>query len=67
MVHKAKKGANSYMERSGPGIFGVIQIHVRDSLRSVDPLKYEEEPRGKLQRICSQVEECGIVGPTTPH
>ena len=67
MVREAKERANSYMKRSSPGIFGMIQMYVGDSPGSVDPLEYEKGTRGKLQRICSHVEECGIVGSTTPH
>ena len=55
------------MERSSPGIFGAIQIHAGDSPRPNDPPVHEEETRWRLQRVCYQMEECGINGPTTPH
>ena len=55
------------MERSSPGIFRAIQISVGNSPRPNDPSVYEKEIRGKLQKVCCQVEECGINGPTTPH
>ena len=42
MVREAKEGANSYMERSGLGIFGEIQIHIGDNPEPFDPLKHEE-------------------------
>ena len=67
MVYKTKERSNSYTERSSPGIFGAIQISVGNSLGPNDLPVHEEETRGKLQRVCCQVEECGINGPTTPH
>ena len=67
MVYETKERSNSYMERPRQSIFEEIQIHVGNSLGQNDPLVHEEENRGKLQRICSQVEECGINGLTTPH
>ena len=67
MVREVKEEANSYMERFSLCIFGVIQIHVGDSSRPVDPPKHEKRTIRKLQRICSQIEECGIIGSTTPH
>ena len=45
MVCEAKKGANSYMERYSPGIFGAIQIHVGDSSGLVDPPEHEKRPK----------------------
>ena len=53
MVREAKEGANSYMERFGPNIFGEIQIHVGDNPKTFDPPKHDERIRGQLQRICS--------------
>ena len=67
MVHETEEGSNSYVERSSLGIFEEIQIHAGDSLKPNDPLVHEEKTRGKLQRVCCQVEKCGINGPTTPH
>ena len=67
MVNETKEISNSYMERSSPGIFGAIQIHVGDSPRPNDPPVHEEKTVRKLQRICNQMEECDINGPTTPH
>ena len=67
MVHETEERSNSYMERSSPGIVGAIQIHAGDSPRSNDPLVHEEETRQRLQRVCYQMEECGINGPTIPH
>ena len=55
------------MERPCQSIFGEIQIHVGNSSKPIDPPVHKEETRGKLQRICNQVEECGINGPTTHH
>ena len=31
MVYEAEERPNSYMERSSPGIFGTIQIHVENN------------------------------------
>ena len=67
MVHEIGEGLNSYMERPCQSIFGEIQIHVENNLGPVDLLVHEEETKGKLQRICNQVEECGINGLTTLH
>ena len=64
MVSRTKEESNSYMERSSPGIFGVIQIHARDSLRPNDLSVHEERTRRRLQRVCCQMEECGINSPT---
>ena len=55
------------MERSSLDIFGAIQIHAGDSPRPNDPSVHEEEARRRLQRVCCQIEECGINGPTIPH
>ena len=55
------------MERPRQSIFGEIQIHVGNNLGPINPPMHKEETRGKLQRICNQVEECGINGLTTPH
>ena len=65
MVYKTEERPNSYMERSSPGIFGTIQIHIGDSPRSIDPSEYEKGTRLRLQRVCCQMEECGINGSTT--
>ena len=67
MVHGTEEGSNSYIERSSPGIFGAIQIHAGDNPIPPDPSKHEEETRGELQRVCCQMEECGINGLTIPH
>ena len=67
MVYEVEERPNSYMERFSSGIFGVIQIHVGDSPRPINLSEYEKEIGGKLQRICNQMEECGINGLTTPH
>ena len=55
------------MERPRQSIFGEIQIHVGNSPGPIDSPVHKKEIRGKLQRICNQVEECGINGPTTLH
>ena len=55
------------MERFSLSIFRAIQIHVEDSPRLFDPSKYEKGIRRKLQRVCYQMEEYGINGPTTPY
>ena len=55
------------MKRPRQSIFGEIQIHVGNSPELIDPPVHKEEIRGKYQRICNQVEERGINGPTTPH
>ena len=52
MVYETKEGPNPYMERSSLGIFGAIQISVRNSLGPNNPPVHEEETRGKLQRVC---------------
>ena len=67
MVYETEEIPDSYLERSSLVIFGMIQIHVGDSLRSINLLEHEEGTRRKLQRICSQMEECDIVGLTTHH
>ena len=67
MIYEAEERPNSYMERFSSDIFEAIQIHIEDSLRPFNPSKYEKGTRGKLQRICNQMEEYGIVGSTTPH
>ena len=48
MVYETEKRSNLYMERSSPGIFGVIQIHVGDSLGLVNPSEHKEKTRGRL-------------------
>ena len=67
MVYETEERPNSYIERSSSGIFEAIQIHARDSPKSNDPLVHEEEIRRRLQRVCCQMEEYGINGPTIPH
>ena len=67
MVHEIEEEPDSYMERSSPGIFGAIQIHVGGNPEPFDPLVHEKKNREKLQRVCYQMEKCSIDGLTIPH
>ena len=42
MVYETEERPNSYMEKSSPSIFEVIQIHVGDSPEPFDPSKHEK-------------------------